>query len=68
LRRALRSAAEQGKIIHLWWHPHNFGAHLEENLAALEEVLTEFSALQRSSGMQTLTMREVAQQVTACQT
>ena len=65
LRRALRRAAEQGKIVHLWWHPHNFGSHLEENLGALEEVLTEFGTLQRSSGMQTLTMREVAQHVTA---
>jgi hypothetical protein len=66
LRRALRSAAEAGKIIHLWWHPHNFGSHLEENLGALEEILTEFSALNCSSGMQTLTMHEVAQRVTAC--
>ena len=65
LRRALQRAADERKIVHLWWHPHNYGSHLEENLGALEEVLTEFSALQRSSGMQTLTMGEVAQHVTA---
>jgi peptidoglycan/xylan/chitin deacetylase (PgdA/CDA1 family) len=65
LRRALRSAAEERKIIHLWWHPHNFGSHLEENLGALEEILSEFSALSRSCGMQTLTMNEVARQFTA---
>ncbi len=48
--------------MHLWWHPHNFGLHLEQNLAALSRVLDAFADLQRREGMQTLTLAEAAAQ------
>ena len=38
LARSIESAAREGSIFHLWWHPHNFGLHLEENLAALTKL------------------------------
>lgn len=60
---ALRQAARRGEIFHLWWHPHNFGIHLEENIAFLRRVLDAFRSLRDSDGMRSLTMAEVAQRV-----
>src|SRR5205823_6589952 len=32
ITRAMTDAAKRGRVYHLWWHPHNFGMHLAENL------------------------------------
>jgi hypothetical protein len=56
----LRSTAERGRTYHLWWHPHNFGLHPAQNLAALKVILDTFADLRRTHGMQSLSMREVA--------
>ncbi|MBI3668696.1 MAG: polysaccharide deacetylase family protein [Acidobacteria bacterium] len=56
----LQAAAEQRGIFHLWWHPHNFGAHTEENLQFLRNILQVFFACRRTHGMQSLSMGEVA--------
>jgi peptidoglycan/xylan/chitin deacetylase (PgdA/CDA1 family) len=57
---AMRRAARDGGLFHLWWHPHNFGRNLRENLAALDAVLTVFESLRESHGMSSLTMAEAA--------
>lgn len=56
----LRHAARRGEIVHLWWHPHNFGAHLDENLAFLRKILEEMAWLRENAGMRSMTMHEVA--------
>jgi peptidoglycan/xylan/chitin deacetylase (PgdA/CDA1 family) len=56
----LQRAAERGEIFHLWWHPHNFGTHLDENLDFLRRVLDRFAALRHTHGMQSLTMAQTA--------
>jgi peptidoglycan/xylan/chitin deacetylase (PgdA/CDA1 family) len=63
ITRAMDRAAHNGKIFHLWWHPHNFGAHLQENMRLLEQVLAHFQHLQRTQGFESLTMNEVAQRI-----
>jgi peptidoglycan/xylan/chitin deacetylase (PgdA/CDA1 family) len=60
IRRAIRHAARKGRIIHLWWHPHNFGVRTEENMAALRAILRTFDDCRRRYGMESLTMSEVA--------
>jgi peptidoglycan/xylan/chitin deacetylase (PgdA/CDA1 family) len=62
LTGALRQAGRRGRIFHLWWHPHNFGAHLDENLAFLRKILDAFRASAEGDGMRSLTMAEVAEQ------
>lgn len=57
----LRRAATAGEIFHLWWHPHNFGVHLEENLKFLRQVLDHFAELRTTYGLESLTMAEVAE-------
>src|SRR5262249_12014114 len=56
----LRTAAKTGGVFHLWWHPHNFGIHTEENLAFLSRVLEEYCRCRDRFGMQSLTMAEAA--------
>jgi len=60
---ALEQAATTNRLFHLWWHPHNFGAHLDENVAFLRKVLERFSELREDSGMRSMAMRDVAEVV-----
>ena len=58
--RALRHAARAGEILHLWWHPHNFGAHPARELATLRTLLESFARLREGEGMESLSMADVA--------
>lgn len=58
--RSMEQAARTHQIYHLWWHPENFGVHLEENLAFLRRVLEGFKALRSRYQMQSLNMGEIA--------
>jgi peptidoglycan/xylan/chitin deacetylase (PgdA/CDA1 family) len=63
LRRILKEldrAAATGGLYHLWWHPHNFGADLEENLGFLRRILERFAAHRDAGRMESLSMSEVA--------
>lgn len=64
-QRALVRAARRHEIFHLWWHPHNFGTHLEQNLAALRTLLDVFAQCREHYGMRSLSMCEVAQIVSS---
>ncbi len=57
---AMERAARRGTVFHLWWHPHNFGADLELNLAFLTAILDHFRALQDRYGMRAQTMAAIA--------
>ncbi len=61
LTHAMTRAAKRGELFHLWWHPHNFGINLRENMANLSAVLDCFEALRRDHGMQSLSMIEASQ-------
>jgi hypothetical protein len=63
IAREMRAAALSGGSYHLWWHPHNFGVNLAENLAGLRAVLDAFDELRRTHGMQSRTMSSVAAEV-----
>ena len=60
---AMETAARRRKLFHLWWHPHNFGVNLEENLAFLRCILDCFRPLQERYGMRSMTMAAVAHEV-----
>jgi peptidoglycan/xylan/chitin deacetylase (PgdA/CDA1 family) len=57
----LEYAANHGLVYHLWWHPHNFGVNLAENLSFLEKILQSYQKLNTKNKMQSLTMGEIAQ-------
>jgi peptidoglycan/xylan/chitin deacetylase (PgdA/CDA1 family) len=55
----LTYAARHGLGYHLWWHPHNFGAKLEENMGVLERILEHFRTLGERYGMRSKNMAEI---------
>lgn len=68
LRRILAGlthAARRGQVFHLWWHPHNFGAHLAENMAVLRAIAVHYQSLQQQYGLRSLTMSELADELAA---
>jgi peptidoglycan/xylan/chitin deacetylase (PgdA/CDA1 family) len=56
ITRAMDTAGRSGSTFHLWWHPHNFGANLEENMHFLGLILDHFNVLKGKYGMQSLAM------------
>lgn len=61
LKNSIREAAKSNRIIHLWWHPHNFGVNTEANLAFLRRVLEVFRDCRENFGMKSLSMAEAAE-------
>jgi peptidoglycan/xylan/chitin deacetylase (PgdA/CDA1 family) len=59
LLAGLRDAARRGRIMHVWWHPHNFVAHPDANLAFLSRLFDEVDRLRRSDGLCSSTMGDV---------
>lgn len=60
---SLRHAATHKQAFHLWWHPHNFGRHLEQNAGFLERILQEYRLLSDRFGMRALSMSETAKEL-----
>ncbi len=63
IKRAMTHAAKRGEIFHLWWHPHNFGIHQEQNFQNLEIILKHFKTLHAQYGMESASMGELATDV-----
>jgi peptidoglycan/xylan/chitin deacetylase (PgdA/CDA1 family) len=60
IKSSMLEAAKQGKGFHLWWHPHNFGKNLQENILSLKNILNYFRTLQINYGMESLSMSEAS--------
>lgn len=59
IRRGMTAAARADKVFHLWWHPHNFGVGLEENMAGLRGLIAHFQGLRDQTGMRSLAMEDL---------
>ena len=62
LRRILNEmtmAAKNKQLYHLWWHPHNFGANVNENMAGLEQILRHYKKLNEEYGFGCSTMGDL---------
>ncbi|SHJ48468.1 polysaccharide deacetylase family protein [Bacteroides stercorirosoris] len=53
IKNSMTDAAKKGHIYHLWWHPHNFGINMSENLSQLEEICCHFDHLKKVYGLKT---------------
>jgi peptidoglycan/xylan/chitin deacetylase (PgdA/CDA1 family) len=58
VRGDLTHAARHGLAYHLWWHPHNFGKNVAENIGMLRRILDHFHRLREDYGMQSRNMAE----------
>jgi peptidoglycan/xylan/chitin deacetylase (PgdA/CDA1 family) len=63
IKNAMTSAAKENKVYHLWWHPHNFGSHIDKNFEGLEQILKQYSALNKSHGFKSVTMQTLASEI-----
>jgi peptidoglycan/xylan/chitin deacetylase (PgdA/CDA1 family) len=60
IMRGMTLAAQTGTCFHLWWHPHNFGVNVDENLAVVETLLAHYHVLHDRYGMQSRCMADYA--------
>ncbi|MBD5418922.1 MAG: polysaccharide deacetylase family protein [Bacteroides sp.] len=60
IKKEIKTAARNGKVYHLWWHPHNFGSNIEKNIRNLESVLKAYSLYANKYGIQSMNMSELA--------
>ena len=59
IKSEMESAAKHKKAYHLWWHPHNFGYSVTENLQDLELILQHYQKLNSQYGMLSQSMAEM---------
>jgi len=59
IKKGMTHAAKNNEMFHLWWHPHNFGAHTEELFEQLSEILEHFTLLNNKYNYQSYTMKEI---------
>jgi len=65
IEQSMRYAATRKQILHLWWHPEDFGIHIDENIAFLRRILASYQELQHAHHMESLSMIEVARRLGA---
>jgi len=63
IEQSMRHAATNKEVVHLWWHPHDFGIHIDENIAFLRRVLTSYQGLHQTHGLRSLSMIDVAREL-----
>lgn len=59
IKKEMQYAAKHNELYHLWWHPHNFGAHIDKNMVFLEKILQCYNECFQNYGMQSMTMKEL---------
>ncbi len=57
---SIKRAAVAKEVVHIWWHPHNFGTHIDQNLGFLREILKAFCRYRDSHGMRSMSMADAA--------
>lgn len=50
IKKQMSKAALEGKYFHIWWHPHNYGKNLNENLSQIEEIFRHYKELNLKFG------------------
>ena len=58
IEKSMTYAAKNAKVFHLWWHPHNFGKDIDENILFLTKILKLVAKLNKEHGFKSLTMEE----------
>lgn len=60
---SMRHAAKTKKMFHLWWHPHNFGINLKQNMAFLQSIFIAYADLNKRYGFESSTMSGLADKI-----
>ena len=65
IKNSLTYAAEKGEVYHLWWHPHNFGKNIDENIQFLRDILEHVELLKNRYSFRSLNMKEATETLMA---
>ncbi|MEH2512259.1 peptidoglycan/xylan/chitin deacetylase (PgdA/CDA1 family) [Nitrobacteraceae bacterium AZCC 1564] len=57
---AIDAAANTGGTFHLWWHPHNFGLNVLENMSLLSKIIGRYHLARERHGMVSVNMGDFA--------
>lgn len=60
ITNSMTHAAKHGLTYHLWWHPHNFGVNLTENINFLEKILLHYQFLSKKYAFQSVSMEQLS--------
>ena len=60
ITKCMTYAAKNGLTFHLWWHPHNFGINISENLSFLEKILIHYKNLNNEYKFESVNMGNLA--------
>ncbi len=60
---SMTHAAKNNLTYHLWWHPHNFGNHRDENIDFLRKILKRYRVLNSHFNFQSMTMSGLARKL-----
>ncbi|WP_163444495.1 polysaccharide deacetylase family protein [Flavobacterium columnare] len=60
IKKEMTFAAKNKCVYHLWWHPHNLGESLDENLFYLEMILKHYRGLNEKYGFSSASMLEMS--------
>jgi hypothetical protein len=63
LMASLRYAVRSNQIMHIWFHPHNFGLHTDENMRVLDDFLEIFTKYRDEYGLLSLGMKDASRQI-----
>ncbi len=60
ITNAMTFAARNNQLFHLWWHPHNFGVNLDQNILFLDLILQHYVECAQNYNMTSLNMHEIS--------
>jgi hypothetical protein len=60
IMREMSHAARQGMSYHLWWHPHNFGKDIDQNIESLTTIIRHYCRLRDEHGFVSASMEGAA--------
>ncbi|MFD1162237.1 polysaccharide deacetylase family protein [Hwangdonia seohaensis] len=63
IKKAMKYAAVNNELFHLWWHPHNFGDNMDENFKNLEEIFKAYKTLKERYQFESVTMTELTNEI-----
>jgi hypothetical protein len=59
MKKEMTFAAKKKRLYHLWWHPHNFGKNVQENINFLKKILDHYLLLKNRYSFISLNMGEL---------
>ncbi|WP_194840901.1 polysaccharide deacetylase family protein [Filobacillus milosensis] len=60
IKKGMTKAAKTGQIYHLWWHPHNFGTQINQNMKLLSKIISHYNELNAKYGFESCSMSDIS--------